>query len=93
MSKFKTKRDGQYIILNLKFTNTFVITSMDNPNELLGTCHISVLKLYNESDIYESCVFPTRIKLPVAPIRKHSRPPKKVIGSTAGRSQNQRRRL
>lgn len=68
--KFIPKRDEAFIMLPEKAPKTFVIENMYNPNELQAKFHTSAFKLFNNFDI-----------VPVAPIRKSGKPPKKGTGS------------
>ncbi|GBN21295.1 hypothetical protein AVEN_4156-1 [Araneus ventricosus] len=78
-TKFMPKRDGPYIILTQKSHTSCVIANPDNPNEPVGTYHVSALKVFK---LDESVT-------PVHLLRKRGRP----SGSSprrSGRHRNQR---
>ncbi|GFT37289.1 hypothetical protein NPIL_421781 [Nephila pilipes] len=62
---------------------TYEIADPANPDQVLGTYHISALKDYHESGV-------ERDTGPVAPLRKRGRPKKLPPGSELRRQQNQR---
>ncbi|GFX07551.1 uncharacterized protein TNCV_5092621 [Trichonephila clavipes] len=79
--KFMPKREGPYLILTLRSPVTYEIA---NPDQTLGTYHVSALKDYQEPETERNTGF-------VAPIRKRGRPKKKLPpGSEPRRQRNQR---
>ncbi|GFV86653.1 retrovirus-related Pol polyprotein from transposon 17.6 [Trichonephila clavipes] len=79
--KFMPKREGPYLILTLRSPVTYEIA---NPDQTLGTYHVSALKDYQEPDTERNTGF-------VAPLRKRGRPKKKLSpGSEPRRERNQR---
>ncbi|GFS38475.1 uncharacterized protein TNIN_43491 [Trichonephila inaurata madagascariensis] len=67
--KFMPKREGLYLILTLRSPVIYQIADPANPNQALGTYHVSALKDYQESEIERNTGF-------VAPLRKRGRPKK-----------------
>ncbi|GFY07552.1 CCHC-type domain-containing protein [Trichonephila clavipes] len=82
--KFMPKREGPYLILTLRSPVTYEIADPANPDQTLGTYHVSALKDYQEPDTERNTGF-------VAPLRKRGRPKKKLsLGSEPRRQRNQR---
>ncbi|GBM26815.1 hypothetical protein AVEN_32070-1 [Araneus ventricosus] len=49
-TKFMPKRDGPYIILTQNSPTSYVIANPDNPNEPVGTYHVSALKVFKQDE-------------------------------------------
>ncbi|GFW38055.1 retrovirus-related Pol polyprotein from transposon 297 [Trichonephila clavipes] len=82
--KFMPKREGPYLILTLRSPVTYEIADPANPDQALGTYHVSALKDYQEPETKRNTGF-------VAPLRKRGRPKKKLSpGSEPRRQRNQR---
>ncbi|GFW69719.1 transposon Tf2-9 polyprotein [Trichonephila clavipes] len=82
--KFMPMREGPYLILTLRSPVTYEIADPANPDQALGTYHVSALKDYQEPETKRNTVF-------VAPLRKRGRPQKKLPpGSEPRRQRNQR---
>ncbi|GFX96076.1 retrovirus-related Pol polyprotein from transposon 297 [Trichonephila clavipes] len=82
--KFMLKREGPYLILTLRSPVTYEIADPANPDQALGTYHVSALKDYQEPETKRNTGF-------VAPLRKRGRPKKKLSnGSEPRRQRNQR---
>ncbi|GFW77377.1 transposon Ty3-I Gag-Pol polyprotein [Trichonephila clavipes] len=82
--KFMPKREGPYRILTLRSSVTYEIADPANPDQTLGTYHVSALKDYQEPETERNTGF-------VAPLRKRGRPKKKLSpGSEPRRQRNQR---
>ncbi|GFT31263.1 retrovirus-related Pol polyprotein from transposon 17.6 [Nephila pilipes] len=77
------KREGPYLILTLRSPVTYEIADPANPDQVLGTYHISALKDYHEPGV-------ERDTGPVAPLRKRGRLKKLPPGSEPRRQRNQR---
>ncbi|GFT94396.1 uncharacterized protein TNCV_2391751 [Trichonephila clavipes] len=69
--KFMTQREGPYLILTLRSPVTYEIADPANPDQALGTYHVSALKDYQEPKTERNTGF-------VAPLRKRGRPTKKL---------------
>ncbi|GFT35670.1 transposon Ty3-I Gag-Pol polyprotein [Trichonephila clavipes] len=79
--KFMPEREGPYLILTLRSPETYEIA---DPDQALGTYHVSALKDYQEPETKRNTGF-------VAPLRKRGRPKKKLSpGSEPRRQRNQR---
>ncbi|GFV29502.1 CCHC-type domain-containing protein [Trichonephila clavipes] len=79
--KFMPKREGPYLILTLRSPVTYEIA---DPDQALGTYHVSALKDYQEPETERNTGF-------VAPLKKKGRPKKKSSpGSEPRRQRNQR---
>ncbi|GFX80889.1 transposon Ty3-I Gag-Pol polyprotein [Trichonephila clavipes] len=79
--KFMPKREGPYLILTLRSPVTYEIV---DPDQALGTYHVSALKDSQEPETTRNAGF-------VAPLRKRGRPQKKLSpGSEPRRQRNQR---
>ncbi|GFS54556.1 retrovirus-related Pol polyprotein from transposon 412 [Trichonephila clavipes] len=65
--KFMPKREGPYLILTLRSPVTYEIADPANPDQALGTRHVSALKDYQEPETERNTGF-------VAPLRKRGRP-------------------
>lgn len=72
--KFMPKREGPYLILTLRSPTTYEIADPANPDQVLGTYHVSALKDYHEPEVQ-------RDTGPVVPLRKRGRPKKLRPGS------------
>ncbi|GFX72551.1 retrovirus-related Pol polyprotein from transposon 17.6 [Trichonephila clavipes] len=82
--KFMPKREGPYLILTLRSPVTYEIADPANPDQALGTYHVSALKDYQEPETERNTGF-------VAPLRKRGHPKKKLPpGSEPRRQRNQR---
>ncbi|GFU94622.1 transposon Tf2-9 polyprotein [Trichonephila clavipes] len=82
--KFMPKREGTYLILTLRSPVIYEISDPANPDQALGTYHVSALKGYQEPETKRN----TGI---VAPLRKRGRPQKELPpGSEPRRQRNQR---
>lgn len=81
--KFMPKREGPYRILTLRSPTTYEIADPANPDQVLGTYHVSALKEYHQPEA-------ERDTGPVAPLRRRGRPKKTSSGSSPGRLRNQR---
>ncbi|GFS89428.1 transport and Golgi organization protein 1 homolog [Nephila pilipes] len=77
------KKEGPYLILTLRSPVTYEIADPANPDQVLGTYHISALKDNHEPGV-------ERDTGPVAPLRKRGRPKKLPPGSEPRRQRNQR---
>ncbi|GFX53497.1 retrovirus-related Pol polyprotein from transposon 17.6 [Trichonephila clavipes] len=78
------KREGPYLILTLRSPVTYEIADPANPDQALGTFHVSALKDYQEPETKRNTGF-------VAPLRKRGRSKKKLSpGSEPRRQWNQR---
>ncbi|GFX13375.1 uncharacterized protein TNCV_2191301 [Trichonephila clavipes] len=78
--KFMPKTEGLYLILTLRSPVTYEIA---NPDQALGTYHVSAIKDYQDPETKRNTGF-------VAPLRKRGRPKKKLPpGSETRRQQNQ----
>ncbi|GFX71263.1 transposon Tf2-9 polyprotein [Trichonephila clavipes] len=64
--KFMPKREGPYLILTLRSPVTYEIADPANPDQALGTYHVSSLKNYEEPETERNTGF-------VAPLRKRGR--------------------
>ncbi|GFV65307.1 pleckstrin y domain-containing family H member 1 [Trichonephila clavipes] len=74
--KFMPKREGPYLILTLRSPVTYEIADPANPDQALGTYHVSALKDYQEPETERNTEF-------VAPLRKRRCPKKELSpGST-----------
>ncbi|GFX62734.1 uncharacterized protein TNCV_3007711 [Trichonephila clavipes] len=81
---FMPTREGPYLILTLRSPVTYEIADPANPDQALGTYHVSALKDYQEPETKRNTGF-------VAPLRKRGRPKKKLPpGSEPRRQRNQR---
>ncbi|GFV01474.1 hypothetical protein TNCV_2960681 [Trichonephila clavipes] len=82
--KFMPKREGPYLILTLRSPVTYEIANPANPDQALGTYHVSALKDYQEPETERNTGF-------VAPLKKRGRPKRKLSpGSEPRRQLNQR---
>ncbi|GFT27340.1 protein NYNRIN [Trichonephila clavipes] len=81
---FMPKREVPYLILTLRSPVIYEIADRANPDQTLGTYHVSALKDYQEPETERNTGF-------VAPLRKRGRQKKKLPpGSEPRRQQNQR---
>ncbi|XP_073831745.1 uncharacterized protein [Musca autumnalis] len=64
-SKFVPRRDGPYVVIDKKGSNTYTVASLENPTVPLATYHSSDLDLYVG-----------REEVPVYPLRQRGRPKK-----------------
>ncbi|GFX61143.1 uncharacterized protein TNCV_4565391 [Trichonephila clavipes] len=64
------KREGSYLILTLRSPVTYEIADPTNPDQAIGTYHVSALKDYQE---------PERNTVFVAPLRKRGRPKRNYL--------------
>ncbi|GFU04486.1 40S ribosomal protein SA [Trichonephila clavipes] len=65
------KREGPYLILTLRSPVKYEIANPANPDQALGTYHVSALKDYQELETERNTGF-------VAPLKKRGRPKKKL---------------
>ncbi|GFV55881.1 CCHC-type domain-containing protein [Trichonephila clavipes] len=80
----KVVREGPYLILTLRSPVTYEIADPANPDQALGTYHVSALKDSQEPETERNTGF-------VAPLRKRRRPKKELSpGSEPRRQRNQR---
>ncbi|GFY11489.1 40S ribosomal protein SA [Trichonephila clavipes] len=78
------KREGPYLILTLRSPVSYEIADPANPDQALGTYHVSALKDYQEPERKRNTGF-------VAPLRKRGHPKKKLSpGSEPKCQRNQR---
>ncbi|GFW68619.1 uncharacterized protein TNCV_529731 [Trichonephila clavipes] len=82
--KFMPKREGPYLILTLRSPVTYEIADSANPDQALGTYHLSALKDFQEPETERNTGF-------VAPLRKRGRPKKKLSTGSEPRSQRNQR--
>ncbi|GFX70388.1 hypothetical protein TNCV_249101 [Trichonephila clavipes] len=76
--------NGSYLILTLRSPVTYEIANPANPDQVLGTYHVSALKDYQEHETERKNGF-------VAPLRKRGCPKKKLPpGSEPRRQRNQK---
>ncbi|GFX61139.1 retrovirus-related Pol polyprotein from transposon 297 [Trichonephila clavipes] len=68
--KFIPKREGSNLILTLRSPVTYEIAGPTNPDQAIGTYHVSALKDYQE---------PERNTVFVAPLRKRGRPKRNYL--------------
>ncbi|GFS51827.1 uncharacterized protein TNCV_2959281 [Trichonephila clavipes] len=82
--KFMPKRKGPYLILTLRSPVTYETADPANPDQALGTYHVSALRDYQEPETERNTGL-------IAPLRKRGRPKKKLpSGSEPRRQRNQR---
>ncbi|GFW73278.1 hypothetical protein TNCV_2799421 [Trichonephila clavipes] len=74
------KREGLYLILTLRSAVTYEIADTANPDQALGTYHVSALNDYQEPETERNTGF-------VAPLRKRGRPKKKLPPGSEQRRQ------
>ncbi|GFU99634.1 40S ribosomal protein SA [Trichonephila clavipes] len=70
--KFVPKREGPYLILTLRSAVTYDIADPAQPDQALGTYHVSALRDYQEPETERNTDF-------VAPLKKRGRPKKKNL--------------
>lgn len=70
-SKFVPRRDGPYIVMEKKGSNTYSVATLENPTIPLATYHSSDLLLYDG-----------REEVPIYPLRQRGRPKKCNINNT-----------
>ncbi|GFX58698.1 transposon Tf2-9 polyprotein [Trichonephila clavipes] len=78
--KFMPKREGLYLILTLRSPVTYKIADPANPDQALGTYHVSALKDYQKPET-------ERNTGSVAPLKKRGRPKKKLSPGSEPRRQ------
>ncbi|GFW23334.1 uncharacterized protein TNCV_3804331 [Trichonephila clavipes] len=79
-----SKREGPYLILTLRSPVTYEITDPANPDQALGTYHVSTLKDYQEPETERNTRF-------VVPLRKRGCPKKKLPPGSEPRCQRNQR--
>ncbi|KAK4874517.1 hypothetical protein RN001_013877 [Aquatica leii] len=67
-SKFAPRRDGPYLIKTQCSPTTYKIASVSNPNEIIGSYHVSALRPFVEDDNNDE------VFAPIRPIRRRGRP-------------------
>ncbi|KAK4885267.1 hypothetical protein RN001_001538 [Aquatica leii] len=67
-SKFAPRRDGPYLIKTQCSPTTYKIASVSNPNEVIGSYHVSALRPLVEDDNNDE------VFAPIRPIRRRGRP-------------------
>ncbi|GFW10959.1 transposon Ty3-I Gag-Pol polyprotein [Trichonephila clavipes] len=82
--KFMPKREGPYLPLILRSPVTYEIADPANPDQALGTYHVSALKDYQEPETERNTGF-------VAPLTKRRRPKKELSPGSEPRCQRNQR--
>ncbi|KAK4875036.1 hypothetical protein RN001_011458 [Aquatica leii] len=67
-SKFAPRRDGPYLIETQCSPTTYKIASVSNPNEIIGSYHVSALRPFVEDDNNDE------VFAPIRPIKRRGRP-------------------
>ena len=71
-SKFVSKRDGPYIVVEKKGSSSFVIADEKNANKPIATLHVSDITLFDGPK-----------SQPIYPMRKRGRPKQKEMASNS----------